>query len=151
MKPMGFYQFSRSSRTRIVLINVLTISFLNTFILCWFPCHLDGFCRITVFKSKITLRWSVLVTVLIKHCIKDFGLSFSWNLCRSFGKFIIISFVNIIFLVICHLTFINFRSLSFLHDSRFIIFSITITALVVEIILIFSSKSISKKILIFLI
>lgn len=106
-----------------------------------------SFFRTTVFQINCS---KLLVIVLIKRCIKSFEFFFSQNLIRSFGMFIIISLINIIFLIICHPTLINFRFLRLLHDSMFIIFSIFITAFG-ENSPHFSNKSICKKIFIFLI
>ena len=57
------------------------------------------------------LKWSVLVTALIKHCIKSFEFLFSWNFIGSFGMFIILSlvifslFYYLVFYFPCHLSF----------------------------------------------
>lgn len=96
-----------------------------------------SFFRTTVFQINCS---KLLVIVLIKRCI-----FFSQNLIRSFGMFIIISLINIIFLIICHPTLINFRFLSLLHDSMFIIFSITITAFGEKIILISPINLFARK------
>ena len=99
----------------------------------------------------MAFRRSVVVIVLTKHSIKTFEFLFLWNLSWSFGMFIMISLVNIIFLFICYLILINCRFLRFLYDRKLIISSIIIAALGVNIALIFSNKSISKKIFILLI
>lgn len=101
-----------------------------------------SFFRTTVFQINCS---KLLVIVLIKRCIKSFEFFFSQNLIRSFGMFIIISLINIIFLIICHPTLINFRFLSLLHDSMFIIFSITITAFGEKIILISPINLFARK------
>lgn len=101
-----------------------------------------SFFRTTVFQINCS---KLLVIVLIKRCIKSFEFFFSQNLIRSFGMFIIISLINIIFLIICHPTLINFRFLRLLHDSMFIIFSITITAFGEKILLISPINLFARK------
>lgn len=101
-----------------------------------------SFFRTTVFQINCS---KLLVIVLIKRCIKSFEFFFSQNLIRSFGMFIIISLINIIFLIICHPTLINFRFLRLLHDRMFIIFSITITAFGEKIILISPINLFARK------
>lgn len=101
-----------------------------------------SFFRTTVFQINCS---KLLVIVLIKRCIKSFEFFFSQNLIRSFGMFIIISLINIIFLIICHPTLINFRFLRLLLDRMFIIFSITITAFGEKILLISPINLFARK------
>lgn len=101
-----------------------------------------SFFRTTVFQINCS---KLLVIVLNKRCIKSFEFFFSQNLIRSFGMFIIISLINIIFLIICHPTLINFRFLRLLLDRMFIIFSITITAFGEKILLISPINLFARK------
>ena len=103
------------------------------------------FCRVSIFKTTLSLWWCIILVTIIQNIIRSFDLLFLLNCCRIFGFFDVFSFI-IFSISMCLSSICSIFVLTLSYQFHLCLIVVTSTLQFIVIIYVIPTyESISKK------